>query len=660
MAREHPRGAARLAGAQLRYLVASQHGYLGALGFSSSALALAARDNRIGRQAAQRQCRLYQVVAMSRFMIRPQVRCRYLASKVPGMALRRLPGDLERLYGYRPVPVETFVESSKHAGTSLAASNWIRVGQTKGRGRFAAAGAEVPVKAVWLRPLAGNRRQQLGLPRPLPVPARGPGDGLDREHWAQNEFGGAPLGDVRLSRQLVKIAAIQAASPMASFPAAAQGEKAVVAGHYRMIDQPAASAVSPENILVPHRASTRERMQGADRVLCIQDGTDLNFAEHPGCAGLGLVGRRKGGSGMLGLHMHSLLVVDGNGIPLGVPHIQYDAPDGRAERGKPPEERKSQRWLRGLRECAALAAGLDGVCPVAVMDREADFFALFAEQRRLGCVDILVRAMHNRSMGPDAPRLFEQIRARPEQAHLEILVARSSARRGTRQQKERTLRAEREAQVALRWMAVELPVPKDSSLRGQRPVHLNAVHVREQGTPQDGEPIEWMLLTSLPVASARDATRIVEQYRLRWRIEDWHRILKSGCKVEFLGHRTGERIERAVTINAVIAWRLAAMTLMGRETPELPPEILFSDLEISVLEDFALDRKLPPPDNLGLAVLTVAILGGYLNRKKDPWPGHQKFWQGYASLSVAVQTYETIVRLDRTSNLYQRLRPDKN
>ena len=162
------------------------------------------------------------------------------------------------------------------------------------------------------------------------------------------------------------------------------------------------------------------------------------------------------------------------------------------------------------------------------------------------------------------------------------------------------------------------------------------------------------------VASARDATRIVEQYRLRWRIEDWHRILESGCKVEFLGHRTGERIERAVTVNAVIAWRLAAMTLRGRETPELPPDIVFSDLEISVLEDFALDRKLPPPDNLGLAVLTVAILAGYLNRKKDPWPGHQKFRQGYTSLSVAVQSYETIVRLNRTSNLYQKLRSDRN
>ena len=228
----------------------------------------------------------------------------------------------------------------------------------------------------------------------------------------------------------------------------------------------------------------------------------------------------------------------------------------RTGRRRGANRRRSASRSAGCAGCAnvlPLAEGLDGVRLVAVMDREADSCALFAEQRRLGCGGILVRAMHNRSMGPDAPRLFEQIRVQPEQAHLEILVARSSARRGTRRRKQRPLRAEREAQVALRWMAVELPVPKDSSLRGHRPVHLNAVHVREQGTPQDGEPIEWMLLTSLPLASACEATRIVEQHRLRWRIEDWHRILKSGCKVEFLGHRTGERIERAVTINAVIA-----------------------------------------------------------------------------------------------------------
>ena len=134
------------------------------------------------------------------------------------------------------------------------------------------------------------------------------------------------------------------------------------------------------------------------------------------------------------------------------------------------------------------------------------------------------------------------------------------------------------------------------------------MHIHEPEPPDGVKPLEWFLLTSLPVASDRDAERILKWYRLRWRIEDWHRVLKSGCKVEYLGHRTGDRIERAVTINAVIAWRLTAMTMMGRETPELPADILFSDIEIMALEDFASDRKLLAPGNLGLAVLTMAML----------------------------------------------------
>ena len=101
------------------------------------------------------------------------------------------------------------------------------------------------------------------------------------------------------------------------------------------------------------------------------------------------------------------------------------------------------------------------------------------------------------------------------------------------------------------------------------------------------------------------------------------------------------------------------MTMMGRETPELPADILFSDIEIMALEDFATDRKLPAPGNLGLAVLTIAMLGGCLNRKNDPWPGHEKIWEGYTRLAVAAQTYERLIRMDRNSNLYQRLRSDK-
>ena len=343
MRSEHPRGAVQHAGAQLRYLLVSEQGVLGAFGFAAAALALAARDAFIGWDADQRGRQLHRVLGLSRFLIRPGAACRNLASKALSLALRRLPDDCQQRYGYRPLLVETFVEKGLYKGTSLAAANWLRVGESAGRGRFAASGTAVPVKAVWLYPLARDWRAQLGVPAPEAPQALGAADKLAADVWAEHEFGGAPLGDVRLSQRLVKIVDQQAQAPTKSFPGAAQNDQAAVRGYYRLIDHPADSEVTPENILAPHRERTLQRMQGQAAVLCIQDGTDLNFAEHPGCVGLGLIGKNKGSAGTLGLHMHATLVVNGEGVPLGVPQIQFEAPDGKAERGKPLEQRKTMR-----------------------------------------------------------------------------------------------------------------------------------------------------------------------------------------------------------------------------------------------------------------------------------------------------------------------------
>ena len=211
MRREHPRGAVRHVGAQMRYLLVSEHGVLGALGFAAAALALAARDAFIGWEPARHVRQLHRVAGLGRFLIRPCVSCRNLAYKALSLALRRLPADFQRRYGYRPLLVETFVEKGRHVGTSLRAANWLEVGETAGRGRFAASGAKVAVKQIWLYPLARDWRAQLGVAEP--------------------------------------------AAPAALGPGAAQNEQAV-RGYYRMIDQPAQSAVTPENILAPHRQRT--------------------------------------------------------------------------------------------------------------------------------------------------------------------------------------------------------------------------------------------------------------------------------------------------------------------------------------------------------------------------------------------------------------------
>ena len=122
------------------------------------------------------------------------------------------------------------------------------------------------------------------------------------------------------------------------------------------------------------------------------------------------------------------------------------------------------------------------------------------------------------------------------------------------------------------------------------------------------------------VESIEGALETIGHYLRRWRVEDFFRVLKSGCRAEHLGFHSAERLERALTIQAVIAWRLMLMTLLGREVPECDAELLFSDIELRFLTDYAADAALPAPRNLAGAVLLVALLGGYQNRKHDPPP----------------------------------------
>ena len=415
----------------------------------------------------------------------------------------------------------------------------------------------------------------------------------------------------------------------------------------------------PKNVTynTTHRQRTLRRLLGQPprRVLLVQDGSDLNFAEHSDSKGLGLIGKNQHSDGTVGLHMHSTLAVSEDGLPLGVTRIEFDRPglDGPPERAKPLPERTTGRWLRGLQDCVELAKQLPGVRPVTVLDREGDVFALFAEQRRLGHVDLLVRAKHNRVL-VSGSKLFDELRQAPLQATLKLAVQRQSARRGTRRQTRREARPARQAQLELRFKTVPLPAPNEDCPT----LAVQAVHVRERQQPQHGQRLEWLLLTTCPVRTVQDAQRVLQWYRRRWVIEDWHRVLKTGCKVEQLQHRRAERMERAVTINAVIAWRLMLMALLGRQTPELPAEVLFTRTELLVLRDFAHERQLPEPNTVGRAVRTMAVMAGYLNRKGDAPPGHQKLWEGLTDLRAAARVYERVLRLQQESLLARALVTD--
>ena len=264
---EHPQGTTTFAGCQVRYLVVSAHGVLGAVGFSASALHLRAREAWMGWSDEQRQAHLHRLLCLSRFLIRPGVQCRNLASQVLGRVLARLPADFEARYRYRPWLVETFVGPA-HDGASFKAANFVWVGHTAGRGRQDRDHARArPVKAVYMYELEPHWRRRLGVARVDAAPALAPADGLDSGAWTVNEFGGAPLGDQRLSARLVKSAGLLASLPGEAVTANASHDRAAVKGYYRLIDQPVSSAVTPGNILAPHRARTLQRMRGQDTVL---------------------------------------------------------------------------------------------------------------------------------------------------------------------------------------------------------------------------------------------------------------------------------------------------------------------------------------------------------------------------------------------------------
>jgi hypothetical protein len=624
-------------GRQLRYLIGSTHGWLGGLGFSAAALQLAPRDRWIGWTVAQRRAHLDRVVGLSRLLIRPSVTCHNLASRVVGLCLQRLADDFAHRYGFRPWLVESFADRALVRGTVYRASNWIQVGQTAGRGRQDRDRRRAEtVKDIYVYPLEPDFRGKMGVAADGGLSALAPADGLESARWAAKEFGGARLGDARLSRRLVESARMKAEDPGTAFTSVAAGDLAAVKGYYRLIDHPDAEAVSFASILAPHRERTMRRMKAQRTVLVIQDGTDLDYTALAECEGLGLIGTNQTGAQSRGLHLHGLLAVTPTGLPLGVLGSQCEAPHRRAlDDPRPPasipiEEKDTFAWIAGFRETVMVAETMPHTQVINVCDREADFFELFDEQRQHPRVDLLVRAKHNRSLATDPGKLFDTVRQTAVLAEVRVHVPRQSARPKRSKQKARPARPGRVADFAVRAMRVRL-LPPDAH-RAKAPLDVWVVHAREQTPPPETKALEWFVLTTLECASAEQAITCLRWYCYRWRIEDWHRVLKSGCRIEDAAHETAERLMRAVAINLVIAWRIMLMTLLGRETPDRPAAVVFSDLELQVLHAYAHKKRLAAPTRLGDAVRLTARIGGYLGRTRDPPPGHQVLWRGYARL----------------------------
>jgi hypothetical protein len=455
--------------------------------------------------------------------------------------------------------------------------------------------------------------------------------------WVADEVKTAKLNDKRLNERLAAVLSQLAARPTASIPAACGGRAEMVAA-YRFCEN---EKTSFEAVLQPHRDATRQRMADQPVVILAQDTTEIDTTRPTqDVAGAGPLD----GDSRRGALLHALHAFTADGTPLGTVHATawvreeepICAPLSRAERAALPiEEKESHRWVVTLQQAREEAQRCPATQFICVADSEADIYEVLVEgTREPGNSDWIVRACQNRALccengkNTGEKRLREHVFEQPVLFGKAIPVRGRKAKVACDTRGRRQPRQSREAEVVVRVARVTLRPP----WRGDRklpPVSVNAVLVSEVNPPPGDEPVEWLLLTSLPIDSVEQVRQIIQCYCVRWMIEVFFRVLKSGCRVE---ERLFEHMDRLLTCLAlymIVAWRTLCVCRLGRSCPEMSCEAVFEPAEWKSVWK-VVRREDPPakPPPLGVFVRLVAQLGGYVNRKRDDPPGPQTVWIG--------------------------------
>jgi len=450
---------------------------------------------------------------------------------------------------------------------------------------------------------------------------------LDSENWIAYELSEIALGDQRLNWRLLDSAAKLAAKPSVSINQACD-DWADTKATYRLF---ANEKTTMAQILAPHQQRTKERMAGHEYMLAIQDSSYLDYSHHPSKRGMGPIGTTQ--QSLRGMVMHSVLSVTAQGLPLGLLHQSIWSRDEQSkqmtsdERRKVPiAEKESYKWLAALSETVKWQP--EGTRLVTVGDSEADLFELFDHAHMLK-TDLLIRAGQNRRVcEPEVGLLWAVVEKQPVAGHLKVQVSK------------RAEHPAREATVAVRYTSLTLRPPPH--LRTQlKPLSLYSVFVQEVDPPVDVEPLCWLLLTTVPTATLDDAVERIQWYCQRWQIEIWHKILKSGCRIEQAQLASEQRLMPMIALFSIIAWRLFWLTFLARTDPQAPASTMLAKHELDALYTFL--HKQPIPASLTptvhQAVRWIAQLGGFLNRKRDGEPGVTVIWRGWQRLTDIAAAY---------------------
>jgi hypothetical protein len=445
------------------------------------------------------------------------------------------------------------------------------------------------------------------------------------------------LPEKRLQKRAVIIGNASSARPGAAMTEAFDDARNAKAA-YDFIEN---ERMSLQVLLDPATRAVGRQLRGlpdGTTVLSVQDTTEVNLAHLATMTGLGEIGNPKN----RGLFSHASLAVGTDGAPIGLLGAEtWIRPIGshgkaRARRAKPFDDKESARWWRTI-EQAEERVRRPGLL-LHVGDRENDIYEVFVRSRAKS-YRLLVRAAHDRKVEGDGAYLWAQVSGfatSKERRTIHLPEQRALPRTSTR--KARKARPARDAEISVQFGSVTILAPHGA--KGS--VELSAVRVFEVDPPDDAEPIEWLLLCSDALASEADAWLRVDWYGCRWSIEEFHKVLKSGCRVEQRQYETRATFEVAFGFSLLTAARLLALTKRARTDPDQPAsQVLTPDEEEVLLRDAeAHNRRPTSPLRLVDAVVLIAKLGGYLGRKNDGPPGWLTLWRGYRRLCALVDGYK--------------------
>jgi hypothetical protein len=472
--------------------------------------------------------------------------------------------------------------------------------------------------------------------------------------WAEKEFHAIDLGDQRLKERLIILATRLSDSPESPINHACD-DWAETKAAYRFFNN---CSVDYNAIIKSHSKATASRCIGYSTVLAIQDTTYFNYSSHRATKGLCPIAVTKGHNTKdiitSGLIMHSTLIVTTDGLPLGIIDQKiYSRPqlsdDQNKQRGKAHtyglsvEEKESYRWIESIHHTQQNFKDRPARV-VTIADREADIYDLFQRAQEINAL-LLIRANFNRKINKESTNatntgelLWTFMKNKDAQAEITVMIP------------EQEKNPSREAHCTVTFSAFTMHPPQRHGGRSshrQQSLSLYAMYLVEKNQPSGVEPIEWMLLTNIAIVTAEDAVEKISWYCLRWKIEIFHKILKSGLKVEDCRLSTSERLIRYLAVMSIIAWRIFWITLIARITPTMPCSLLLNDTEWKILYlKYNPKRSIPlQSPTLEQCVRWISQLGGFLARKSDKDPGITHLWRGLRKFSALLEGAEIAKQL---------------